>query len=332
MPVTRSGSSQRHERHPIKRHPITDPFGPLRCHDEPAGSAFRRHGRSINFASDASNHRIRSVLLLPQPTSYAAWETRFHRGIAKTRSNTSILVRTGESPRLCVLSPRHGNHTGDKRADHSFTQRDQGFEKSRDGGRGSRCTAEEVRRARGSGSRSTEGNPCRRFPTCATREGSRHCSRPSVRPRNPRTLGCMHDDAVQRFVRRDGNGAAIPSEGSARAASDRQPRTEYAASAYPRAPASAPARAGARQLSQSGCNEGQPRITGQRPVASPVPSSSRRRFCALRNARTDLGSNSRRRKDIPLIRAAEALPIARGPAPSIALLIAPDQLGGRETT
>ena len=159
MPVTRSGSSQRHE-----RHPMIDPFGPLRCHDEPAGSAFRRHGRSINFASDASNHRIRSVLLLPQPTSNAAWETRFHRETAKTRSKTSILGRTGGSPRLCVLSPRHGNHTGDKRADHSFTQRDQDFEKSRDGGRGSRCAAEQVRRARGSGSRSTEAKPLPKVP------------------------------------------------------------------------------------------------------------------------------------------------------------------------
>ena len=100
-------------------------------------------------------------------------------------------------------------------------------------------------------------NPCQRFPTCATREGSRHRSRPSIRPRNPRTLGCKHDDAVQRFVRRDGNGAAIPSEGSAQAASVCEPRTEYAASAYPRAPAGTPARASPRQLSQSGCNEDQ---------------------------------------------------------------------------
>ena len=82
----------------------------------------------------------------------------------KRAVTTSILFRTGESPRLYVLSPRHGNHTGDKRADHSFTQRDQGFEKSRDGGRGSRCAAEQVRRARGSGSRSTEAKPLPKVP------------------------------------------------------------------------------------------------------------------------------------------------------------------------
>ena len=144
----------------------------------------------------------------------------------------------------------HGTIPGDERADHSFTPRDDDFEKSRVGGRAGRGVVEDDRHGRNSVRSPQPRNHLPRFATSATRLRSRHRSVSGIKPKNPQKLRCPRDDPTSQFARRGGNVAVIPSETSAQAASECESRTGYVLSAGDHTCARTRGRTSPRQCSQ----------------------------------------------------------------------------------